>query len=98
MDNLPQHTSGVFLLRPMVGFYSGVDTCGCFEPPTNNTVRQANAVSLNRGALATPACKARSRSDRLILPGVPITQDIERLLSNIPTFIERTNTPLYRQG
>ena len=25
MDNLPQHTSGVFLLRPMVGFYSGVD-------------------------------------------------------------------------
>ena len=26
MDNLPQHTSGVFLLRPMVGFYSGVDS------------------------------------------------------------------------
>ena len=58
MDNLPQHTSDVFLLRPMVGFYSGVDIKGmlAFQPLlyVNYSSRVVKPVNRDDAGKRTP--------------------------------------------
>ena len=55
MDNLPQHTSGVFLLRPMVGFYSGVDiVTGDTENARWETITPIFGNALKSDVLSAP--------------------------------------------